>query len=201
MPVKTASSRPARRRRFILPLALAAAIPGPAFLAAPSAIVRGDAAADRDLLRQQWEAVITLYGEEETGRYSLRVLDPDVKSAVDFVFVSFWKYNRETNQWDKIKEGPSRVKVVLPKDKPKDGPRDSQLLAELPLTIKDSGIFYAKWTVNGVPGATFSMLGRRAKERAPVVAKKGEIIADVPIDLTKSEVRAIPDPAIALKDR
>jgi hypothetical protein len=169
--------------------------------AIPTVARAADAEAEKT--RQTWENLIQYYGEEETGRFSLRVLDKETNVTGSFVFLSFWKYDRDTNGWTKLKDGPIRAKVVLPQDKPKDSPKDSQVLVELPITIKDVGVYYAKWTVNGVAGGSFTRIGPHAPRGsgAGIVAKKGEILTDVPIDPNHAEVRAIPEPSQALKDR
>lgn len=175
----------------------------PVLISMQPMIARADEKSDKDREREKWENLIQFYGEENTGRFSLRVLDKETKETGSFVFLSFWKYDPTKNEWVKMKDGPKQSRILLPKDKPADAPRDSQVLVELPITIQDVGVFFAKWTVNGVEGSTFTRIGPHAprKEQKVPDRKPGEIITDVPLDHNKAELRAIPDPVRALKDR
>jgi hypothetical protein len=158
--------------------------------------------AEKDKIRQKYEAIIQFYGEEDTGRYSLRILDENAKETANFEFRSFWKYDVEQKAWIKLDGNPQRTRIVLPKEKPADAPADSQVLATLPVTQKDVGLFFIKWTVNGVDGVTYTRIGPRARGEQPALkAGKDQTVADIPIDLNKAVRMVIPDPYVALKDK
>jgi hypothetical protein len=198
----TSSTR--RSRRNLLGAMLATLVaPAIAPFAAPCAFA-ADPPPDpeKEKVRKKYETLIQFFGEEDTGRYSVRIFDADVKETASFVFLSVWKYDRDQKSWVKLDDKPQRARIVLPKDKPADSPPDSQLLANLPITQKDVGVFFVKWTVEGVEGSTFTRLGPRARGDQPAVkAKANEMVTDVPIDLNKAERIAIPNPYVVLKGK
>lgn len=160
-------------------------------------------AADREATRRRWEAVVQFFGEEDNDRYSLRVADADVRRPANFVFGSVWKYDRATGAWVRLAAPSSEVRVVLPMDKPIDAVGDGQVLALLPVTLKDVGLFYTKWTVDGVPCAMLTRLGPPAPKGAQPTAapRRGEVVADVPVDQNKAERLVVPDPGVATKEK
>lgn len=174
---------------------LAAMVAAPAL---PSMAQPAAAAADakeEQAVRQKWENIVQFYGEEESSRFSLRILDRDAKEEADFVFKEIWKYDRENKKWVKMDAPPQARKAVPADQKRGDAPPDSQVLAELPIRIEDVGLYYAKWTMNGVPCATYMRLGPRARDRTdPGKAPAGYMKDDVPISVDKAELQIIPDP-------
>ncbi len=148
--------------------------------------------------RLKWEAVVTLYGEEDTNEYSLRILDRSVTEPADFVFHSLWKYDAATNAWTKLTDDEQTSKIYLPANKPVDSPVGNQLLAVLPMKLSDTGLFYATWTVNGVDGSTYSRIGPTTHQKRPDLGKipTGTLAEQVPLNINKAEWRIIPDPRI-----
>lgn len=157
------------------------------------------AAAQSELEQEKlkWMNLITFFGEEETGDFSLRVFDKDVKERADFRFQELWKYDLDSKRWIKIDDKPQTARVVMPNEKGPNSPPDTQLLASLPVSIKTPGVFYAKWRINrNVEGATFTRIGPNVLGRDPPAGPRPEkhIVMDVPIDQNKAVRMWIPDP-------
>jgi len=160
----------------------------------PVAPALGDAKQDQEK-RKKWENIVQFYGEEDSNRFSLRIFDQDAKEEGQFHFKEVWKYDREKKQWAKM-EAPSKMTKVVPAaQKPKDAPPNSQALADLPITIQDVGLYYAKWDIDGIACATYMRLGPTARDRtSPGKAPPGHMVEQVPLNTDKAEMQIIPDP-------
>jgi hypothetical protein len=146
-------------------------------------------------VRVKWESVVQLYGQEATNQFSLRVLDKDAKFEGQFVFRELWKFDVAKKEWVRISDKRQEVRLMPADKKPADADPDSQQLAELPVQLQDVGLYYAKWTGDGVACATYARLGPRARQKK-VLGKPppGYRVEDVPIDVNGAEVMFIPSP-------
>lgn len=157
-------------------------------------IALADAKEDQQT-RRKWENIVQFYGEEDSNRFSLRIFDNDAKEEGDFLFKEVWKYDREKKEWVKMTAVPKATKVVPASRKPQDAPPNSQVLADLPITIQDVGLYYAKWTMNGIACTTYMRLGPNARDRtSPGKAPPGHMVEQVPLNTDKAEMQIIPDP-------
>jgi hypothetical protein len=146
-------------------------------------------------IRQKWENIVQFYGEEESNQFSLRILDRDAKEEGQFLFKEIWNYDREKKEWVKMNAPERAVKVVPASQKPKLSPPDSQVLTDLPISIQQVGLYYAKWTIDGIACSTYIRLGPRARDRKdPGKAPPGHMKDDVPLNTDNAEIQIIPDP-------
>jgi hypothetical protein len=145
--------------------------------------------------REKWENAIVFFGEEDTGNYSIRILDKSVTEAASFKYIELWIYELSEKRWIKVDDRVQEARIVLPKDKPPDAP-DNQLLADIPVTREKIGLYYCKWQVNGIDGATLTRIGPGPVGKKPDTGKVpvGMIVEDVPIDKNHGETMVIPDP-------
>jgi hypothetical protein len=145
--------------------------------------------------RRNWEAIVDFYGTEDSNRFSLAIHDRNAKEEGQFHFKEIWKYDHQAKKWVKMDVAAKIVKAVPASEKPKDSPNDAQILVELPIQIQDIGLYYAKWEIDGIPCATFTPVGPRARDRTvPGKPGPGERIMDVPITIDKAELQIIPSP-------
>ena len=147
--------------------------------------------------RAKWQNVITFFGEEDTGRYSIRIVDNAVTEAASFKYLELWVYDLTEKRWNKVDERVQSARIVLPRDKPQDAPEGNQLLANIPVTQETIGLYYCKWQVNGIDGVTLTRIGPghvgKPVDLGPIPA--GMIVADVPVDKSHGERMLIPDPS------
>ena len=166
----------------------------------------GRQVSDKDKLRQKWENLITFWGEEETNLWSLRVPDKFNPEPANVKYRELWKYDPDTNKWVKVDDTAKTVRIVNVKDKPDNSPVDSQLIVDFPIPAGTVGLYYAKWTVydaanNAIEGTSFCRIGPgltsaqlKAAAANPQKVDKGQMVTIVPLSVTKSEMRVIPDP-------
>lgn len=146
--------------------------------------------------RQKWETAVLVFGDESTGEWSLRLRDKDVDGPHQFHFRDLWKYDRSSKQWVKCKSTPSDM-VIAPPAEQRDEP--DQVLVDLPIDPETVGLFYARWRMDDVNGATFFRLGPIAADKSPSATEKpqqGEMRANVPVDKKHSVPELIPDPRV-----
>ena len=196
-------TRPAKRFGFAAPVALAALVLPLGFSAGPAAHPAHAAPASRPAdpnkaEREKWEAVVTFFGEEDTGNYSLRILDRFVTEPATFRYLELWKYDLKEKTWLKIDNRQQTTKIVMPKDKPSDAPEGNQLLADIPVTQETLGLYYAKWQVNGVDGTTLTRIGPGPVGKPVTLGPTpaGMIVAEVPLDKSHGARMFVPDPSI-----
>jgi hypothetical protein len=148
--------------------------------------------------RAHWENVVQFYGDEETGEWSLRIADKDVKDRGWFEFLELWHFNRNENRWEQLKTGKIGKAIVLPKQKTSDEPQDSQTLIELKeIEPKTAGVWFAKWKVDDVEGSTPMRVGTaHTSNKLDAPIPDGMIRMAIPINLDKSEAMIVPDPRI-----
>lgn len=176
------------QRVFLTLLALAAGFSN------PSSLLAADEK-ETEATRQKWQGRIQFFGEEESNKFSLRIFDKDAKEEGKFVFLEVWKFDREKKEWVKMDAARRETKAVPANQKPKESPEDSQILVELPINIQDVGLYYAKWTIDGIPCANYMRLGPRSTTRtSPGKAPPGSKVEDVPLNVNKAELMIIPDP-------
>lgn len=208
---RTSELKPVRgRRRHWQPTLVAATVlvvlAGPAaripWLGGPAAMTRAadDAAAIAKAkadaaVRAKWEPIVQLYGQEATNQFSLRVLDKDAKFEGQFVFKELWKFDVEKKQWVRVSDKRQEVKLVPADKKGVDADVDSQQMAELPVMLQDVGLYYAKWTGDGVECTTYARLGPKSRQK-PALGKPpaGHYAEDVPVNVNKAEWMVIPGP-------
>lgn len=176
----------------------------PASHAAPAAApMKGPARelSPTERARQKWESVILFFGDEETGEWSLRLRDQDVHERGWFEFLELWQLDPKTRQWHHLPTEKIAKAVVKPKEKGTDEPDASQTLIEFKdIPPRTAGLWYAKWRMDGIDGATLMRVGTAsvAKGIPPLGdPPEGMIKMAVPIDLNKSEAMLIPDPRLA----
>lgn len=146
--------------------------------------------------RQKWENAVLVFGDETTGEWSLRLRDKDVDGPHQFHFRDLWKYDRQSKQWVKYKSTPSD-RVIAPPAEQHDEP--DQVLVDLPIDPETVGLFYARWRMDDVDGATFFRLGPIAADKPASPAEKpqpGQMRANVPVDKKHSVPELIPDPRV-----
>jgi hypothetical protein len=147
--------------------------------------------------REHWESVVLFYGEEDTGEWSLRIDDKNVRDRGWFELMELWRYNREKKVWEKLPTEKIQTAIVMPKDKPSDAPEGTEILVELKqIRPGRAGIWYAKWRVDGIEGATLMRVGSTTTPPPKGKPPKGTIPITVPITLEKAEPAFIPDPRI-----
>jgi hypothetical protein len=152
--------------------------------------------------RQKWESRIIFFGDEGTGEWSLRVRDQDVDGQKQFTLREVWTYDTSEKRWVKMGTTQIHATMVPANQKIRDPnnlePEDNQILAMLPIEKDQYGLFYAKWSVDGVKGSTYMQVGPGLRDRnIPIMHQKppeGKILAIVPFDLKHSEAMFIPDP-------
>lgn len=147
--------------------------------------------------RQKWEAAVLVFGDQSTGEWSLRVRDKDVDVPHQFHFKELWTYDRAKKQWVKWPSKPSDT-VIAPAAQKKDNDEPDQVLVDLPIDPDKVGLFYARWRMDDVDGATFFRLGPSPTDRsAPKEkAQPGQMKTAVPIDKQHSVTEFIPDPRV-----
>ena len=149
--------------------------------------------------REYWENAILVFGDEDTGRWQLRVHDKSVKAQAQFKYLELWQYDRKTKQWVKVDDNAVAYTMVPPGQKARDADRD-QILIELPIGPGFVGLYYVKWRVNETHGGTFFRLGPGLRDHSPLEKQKpppGKIYAAVPIDERTAEPAFVPDPRVA----
>lgn len=150
--------------------------------------------------RQRWERAVIVFGDESTGQWSLRIRDKDVDVPRQFHFKELWTYDRKTKKWVKVASKPSDSVMAPPGPQKKDDDSEpDQVLVDLPIDPDTVGLFYARWRVDQIDGATFFRLGPVAASGSAPQGKRpaGSMQASVPVDKTHSEADFIPDPRIA----
>ena len=156
--------------------------------------------AARSVARHHWESIVIWYGDEDTGEWSLRIRDQDVKERAWFEFLELWQFDRAEMKWVQLKADKLAKAIVLPKQKGSDQPTDNQTLVELrEIEPRTAGLWYAKWKVDEVPCSTLMRVGTgRAANKVEGAAdpKIGTVKMVVPVDLNRSEAMIIPDPQI-----
>jgi len=177
-------------------------------VAAPTSRPARPAADPNYAERVKWEEAVTFFGEEDTGRYSIRILDKSVTEAANFKYLELWMYDLTEKRWIKVDDRVQETRIILPKDKPQDS-LDNQLLADIPVTQEKIGLYYCKWQVNGVDGGTLTRIGpghigkpvdpQATTQPVHVVDPRdkipaGMIITDVPIDKNHGELMIVPNP-------
>ena len=178
------------------PPARAADAPGP-----KPAEKKAGTPAEKIQERIKWANRIVFFGEEDTGKWSLRVQDRDATERATVRYTELWKYDPGEKKWVKVDDHAVASGVVPAGEKPANSPPGTQLIAELPIKEGEVGLFYAKWRVNDdVEGATFCKLGPgltgdAAKEaQKPMKVPPGMMSAVVPLGSGKAELQVIPDP-------
>jgi hypothetical protein len=147
--------------------------------------------------REHWETVVLFYGEEDTGEWSLRIDDKNIRERGWFELMEMWHYDREKKTWEKLPTEHVQTAIVMPKDKPSDAPEGTEILVQLrQIRPQTAGIWYAKWRVDGVDGATLMRVGSTTVAPPKGKPPKGTIPMTVPITLEKAEPAFIPDPRI-----
>jgi hypothetical protein len=146
--------------------------------------------------RAKWESVIIWFGDEETGEWSLRIRDTDVKERASFEYLELWQFSRADRKWVPIKVEKFRKSITLPKLKGADEPEDSQTLVELKeIEPKTAGLWYAKWKIDDIECGTLMRVGTgRTENKLSGKPPGGTIPMAVPINLDKSEAMFVPDP-------
>lgn len=164
-------------------------------------------AADKARERLKWMSRIVFFGEEDTGRWSLRIQDRDATERATIRYSELWKYDPGTKKWVKVDDRAATAEVVPAAEKPANAPTGSQVIASLPIKEGEVGLFYAKWRVNdGIDGATFCQLGpglspeAAKRARKPLKVPPGMIMAVVPLSTNKAEFQVIPDPRVSTTD-
>lgn len=179
-------------------LAAAAILGGGAVAAVPPgvALAQGQSQSANDAReRQKWEAIVTFWGQEDTNVFDLRVPDRLIKEPVTVRYIELWKYDLEQKRWVKIDDRSKTTKIVMPADKPQNSPEDSQVITELPITFEQVGLYYAKWSANGLECATMTRLGPNVTSKeSPGKPPPGFIVADVPESVNKAVRVFVPDP-------
>lgn len=176
-----------------MPLALLA---GPGARLVPAAPASRPAEDPKRDERLKWENAIVFFGEEDTGNYSIRILDKSVTAPATFRYLELWEYDVKEKTWLKIDNRQQTTRIVLPKDKPADAPEGNQLLADIPVTQDKVGLYYCKWQVNGIDGATLTRIGPGHAGKPPALGPTpaGMIATDVPLDKNHGTVMFVPDP-------
>ena len=149
--------------------------------------------------RQRWENAILFYGDEATGEWSLRIRDKDIDAQHEFRLRELWNYDSKADRWIKLTSDPARATIVPPDQRPASASPD-EILVVLPIEREQVGLYYARWRVDEIDGATFCRLGPGLRQRSPLEKQKpppDKIYVVVPLDLKHAEPRFIPDPRIA----
>lgn len=162
-----------------------------------------------DAERAKWEQKIEFYGDESTGEWSLRIRDADVDTKRLFRLRELWTYNRDSKRWERMTTDPfSSWMLPAAQKKAEPGeeadPDPTQTLADLPIDKGQVGLFYAKWSVDDVRGATFCRIGTGLDKKSDYVHKpapEGQIWVVLPIDINHSVPASIPLPEIACKSK
>ena len=146
--------------------------------------------------RRKWENIVQFYGQEDTNLFSLAIYDRDAKDNGEFHFKEIWKYDRDKKEWVKMNAASKVVKAVPANQRNRtEGPVDAQILINLPIKIQDVGLYYAKWTIDGVSATTYMRLGPNARDKtSPGKAPTGYMVEQVPVNTDKAEMAIIPDP-------
>jgi hypothetical protein len=163
--------------------------------------------ASADAERLKWMNRVIFFGDEATGEWSLRIHNRDVDTQRQFKLRELWTYNRDSKHWERM--GTTVLSAwMLPPGKVKQDPADdpdpdpTEILAELPIEKDEVGLFYAKWTVDDVEGATFCRVGTGLGKKSDYVHKappEGKIWVVLPIDQNHSVPDFVPNPQIACK--
>jgi hypothetical protein len=162
-------------------------------------------ASQTSLERAKWENRILFMGDEATQEWSLGVPWKDVDEQRQFRLNELWTYDRGLKRW--VKMGTTVVRAtMLPPAQKKVNPQNpddddpNQTLVFLPIDKDQMGLFYAKWSVDGVKGSTYFRIGPGLREKTdPILHQKppeGKIIAIVPIDINHAIAAFIPDPRL-----
>lgn len=173
-----------------------------ALLAAPPAARAQQSRGEKEQERTKWENKIVFFGEEDTGLWSLRIPDKLNPERARIKYTELWKYDPDGKKWVKVDDGAAAAQIFPVSEKPGNAPPDSQNIADLPMKQNEVGVFWAKWRVNdSVEGATYCRIGPnlvgKAREEAmknPPKAPPGYLIVEVPLNINKAELQAIPDP-------
>lgn len=155
----------------------------------------------------KWENRIVFFGDEATGEWSLRIHDGDVDTKRQFKLYELWTYNRESKHWERTGTEVISAWMLPPGKKKQDtdaepDPDQTQILAELPINKDQVGLFYAKWKVDDIQGATFCRIGTGLENKSDYVHKpppEGQIWVVLPIDNNHSVPAFIPNPEIACR--
>jgi hypothetical protein len=193
------------RRFFFISLAIAAC--AMAVKLQPKAAAGPTSKPSASTDRAKWEGRILFFGDEATGEWSLRVHDADVDAQRQFRLRQLWTYNRESKRWERM--GTHVLSAwMLPPGKTKQDPDaepdpdHTQTLAELPIEKDEVGLFYAKWSVDDVRGATFCRIGTGLDKKSDYVHKppaEGQIWVVLPVDINHSVPAFIANPELACK--
>lgn len=160
-----------------------------------------------DAERLKWDNRVLFFGDEATGEWSLRIHDKDVDVQRQFKLLELWTYNRESKHWERMGTDVLSSWMLPPGKKKQDpdaepDPDQTQILAELPIEKDQVGLFYAKWSVDDVKGATFCRIGTGLEKKSDYAHKappEGEIWVVLPIDINHSVPAYIPNPEIACR--
>ena len=153
-------------------------------VAGASGLIAGAASSKDYAERQKWENRIVFYGDEATGAFSIRILDRFATEPANFKYLELWKYDLDSKKWIKVDDRVQTAHIVLPQDKPANSPEDSQLLAEIPVTLEKIGLYYCKWQINDIDGGNMERIGPGHVGKVPDLGKipDGMIAADVPVE-------------------
>lgn len=162
-----------------------------------------------DAERAKWENRIQFYGDETTGEWSLRIRDADVDTKRLFRLRELWTYSRESKRWERMTTDALSAWMLPPgKKKAEPGeeadPDPTQTVANLPIDKGQVGLYYAKWSVDDVRGATFCRIGTGLDKKSDYVHKpaaEGQIWVVLPIDVNHSVPAYIPSPEVACKSK
>jgi hypothetical protein len=155
--------------------------------------------------RAKWENRILFIGDESSNEWSLGVAYKDVDTQRQFRLNELWTYDREVKRWMKMGTTVLRATMLtLAQKKPNpqnpDDDDPNQKLVDLPIDKDQMGLFYARWSVDGVKGSTYFRIGPGLREKTdPILHQKppdGKIIAIVPIDINHAIAAFIPDPRL-----
>jgi hypothetical protein len=165
--------------------------------------------ASADAERLKWMSRIQFTGDEASGEWSLRIHDRDVDIQRQFKLRELWLYNRDSKHWERMGTTILASWMLPPGKKKSDAapgddpdPDPTQILAELPIDKDQVGLFYAKWTVDDVQGATFCRIGTGLEKKSDYVHKaapEGKIWVVLPVDLTHSIPAFVPNPEVACR--
>lgn len=149
--------------------------------------------------RDHWESVILFYGDEETGEWSLRIDDKDVKQRAWFEYIGLWQFDIKEEAWQEVKSAKFQKPIVLPKQKGTDQPENNQVLVNLEeIPVHTAGLWYARWKVDNVEGGTLMRVGtnRASNKVQEAPPPPGMMKVAVPVSLEKAVGMIIPDPRI-----
>jgi hypothetical protein len=162
-------------------------------------------ASETEAARARWENRILFIGDESSNEWSLGVPWKEVDTQRQFRLNELWTYDRDAKRWMKMGTTVLRATMLTsaqkkPNPQNPDDDDPNQKLVDLPIDKDQMGLFYARWSVDGVKGSTYFRIGPGLREKTdPILHQKppdGKIIAIVPIDISHAVAAFIPDPRL-----